>query len=173
MKRTPDSVYRYSAALVVIVLVASVCAQENAQSANFSPELMQQLEAVKTAALNDDYAFQQLAHLTENIGPRHTGSAGAKAAVEYIAAQMRELGLDVHLEKLKVRHWVRGVETASLIEYPGRAPGTEQKIILTSLGGSTSTGDGGITGELVVVNSFDQLQEHAKVGWWLGFRCLS
>jgi carboxypeptidase Q len=78
---------------------------------------MQQLQAIKTAALSDEYAYQQLAHLTENIGARPSGSAGAKAAVAYVAAQMRDLGLDVHLEEVKVRRWVRGVETAALVEY--------------------------------------------------------
>jgi len=106
------------------------------QQDNFSLKLMQQLEAIKTAALSDEYAYQQLAHLTENIGARPSGSAGAKAAVAYVAAQMRNLGLDVHLEEVKVRHWVRGVETAALVEYAGNVPGTQQKIIVTALGGS-------------------------------------
>src|SRR5690349_18018529 len=132
---------------------------------NFSLKLMQQLEAIKTAALSDEYAYRQLAHLTENIGARPGGSAGAKAAVAYVAAQMRDLGLDVHLEEVKVRHWVRGVETAALVEYPGHAPGTQQKIIVTALGGSTSTGADGITVDLVVVNDFDHLKSlgHDKV----------
>lgn len=119
---------------------------------------MKQLEAIKTAALSDNYAYQQLAFLTENIGQRSSGSAGAKAAVEYVAAQMRELGLEVHLEEVKVPHWVRGVETAELIDYPSHAPGTQQKIVLAALGGSTSTGAAGITADLIVVNSFDQLK---------------
>ncbi len=155
-------------ALVVLCLAGSawLCAQNQPQSSlpkpqskeNVSPELIEQLEAIKIAALSDDYAYQQLAHLTENIGPRPSGSAGAKAAVEYIAGQMRDLGLEVHLEEVKVRHWVRGVETAALVQYPERVPGTEQKIVLTALGGSTSTGAGGITGELIVVQDFDQLK---------------
>ncbi len=118
---------------------------------------MQQLESIKTAALNDDYAYHQLTHLTENIGPRPTGSAGAKAAVEYVAAQMRNLGLDVRLEEIKVRHWVRGTETAELIDYPGHTAGTQQKIVLTALGGSTSTGADGIAADLIVVNNFAEL----------------
>ncbi len=135
------------------------------QRESFSPELMQQLEAIKTAALSNDYAYQQLAYLTENIGPRSSGSAGAKAAVEYVAAQMRKIGLDVHLEEVKVPHWVRGIETAVLIDYPGHAPGTQQKIVLTALGGSTSTGAEGITADLVVLDNFEQLKTlgHDKV----------
>lgn len=128
------------------------------QPINLPAELIQQLESIKTAALNDDYAWQRLAHVTENIGPRPAGSPAAKAAVEYIASQMRDLGLDVYLEPIKVRHWVRGAETAALMDYPGHVPGTQQKIILTALGGSTSTGETGVTAEIVVVNNFSELQ---------------
>lgn len=125
---------------------------------NFPPALIEQLQAIKVAALSDDYAYHQLAHLTENIGPRPSGSAQAKAAVEYVADELRKLGLDVHLEEVKVPHWVRGAETAELIEYSGQAPGTSQKIVLTALGGSPATPADGLTAEVVVVNNFEELK---------------
>ena len=128
------------------------------QQENFPPQLLDQLSAIKAAALDDDYAYRQLAHLTENIGPRPTGSTQAKAAVDYVADQLRQLGLDVQLEDVKVPHWVRGAETAELIDYPGQVPGTTQKIVLTALGGSTATPAEGITADLVVVNNFDELK---------------
>jgi carboxypeptidase Q len=129
-----------------------------AEQENFPPQLLDELAAIKSAALADDYAYRQLAHLTENIGPRATGSPQAKAAVEYVAAELRKLALDVHLEEVKVPHWVRGAETAQLVEYPGQAAGTVQKIVLTATGGSTSTPVDGITSEVVVVNNFDELK---------------
>ena len=95
---------------------------------NFPPLLLQQLSAIKAAALNDDYAFRQLAHLTENIGPRATGSPQATAAAEYVAAELRKLGLEVRLQQVSVPHWVRGAETAALVEYPGMVPNTTQKL---------------------------------------------
>jgi len=116
------------------------------------------LSALRDAALSDDYAYRQLAHLTDNIGPRAIGSAQAAAAVQYVADELRELGLDVRLEQVKVPHWMRGVETAELVEYPGQAPGTNQKIVLTALGGNIPTSAEGITAEVVVVNSFDELK---------------
>jgi len=129
-----------------------------AEQANFPPQLLEELSAIKTAALSDDYAYRQVAHLTENIGPRPSGSLQAKAAVDYVAAQMRELGLEVHLEEVKVPHWVRGAETAELIEYAGQAAGTTQKIVLTALGGSTSTPAAGIVADVVVVNTLEELK---------------
>lgn len=135
------------------------------QQENFPPQLLDQLSAIKAAALDDDYAYRQLAHLTENIGPRPTGSTQAKAAVDYVASQLRQLGLEVQLEEVKVPHWVRGAETAELTDYPGQVPGTTQKIVLTALGGSTATPSEGITADLVVVNNFDELKAlgHEKV----------
>ena len=127
-------------------------------SQNFPPLLLQQLSAIKSAALNDDYAYRQLAHLTENIGPRPSGSPQARAASEYVAAELRKLGLEVRLQEVTVPHWVRGVETAALVEYPGMAPNTAQKIVLTALGGSSSTPADGLIAEVVTVDTFDELQ---------------
>jgi Iap family predicted aminopeptidase len=135
------------------------------QRENFPPQLLEQLAAIKAEALQDDYGYRQVAHLTDNIGARPSGSLQAKAAVDYVADELRKLGLDVHLEEVKVPHWLRGAETAQLTEYAGQPPGTTQKIVLTALGGSTSTGADGISADVVVVNNFDELKAlgHEKV----------
>ena len=122
-----------------------------------SPELREQLRSIRDGALTSDYAWRQLAHLTENIGPRPAGSPQAQAAAEYVAAELRQLGLDVHLEPAQVTHWVRGEEKAELVEYPGQAPGAKQRIVLAAVSGSSATPADGITAEVVVVHSFDEL----------------
>ena len=123
------------------------------------------LAVLRDAALADDYAYQQVAHLSDNIGPRPAGSPQAEAAVEYVAGELRQLGLEVQLEEVRVRHWMRGVETAELTDYPGRASGTTQKIMLTALGGNTPTPPDGITAEVVVARNFAELKAlgHEKV----------
>jgi carboxypeptidase Q len=128
-----------------------------AEQQNFPPLLLQQLSAIKAAALNDDYAYLELQHLTENIGQRQTGSPQATAAAQYVAEELRKLGLEVRLQPVTVPHWVRGEETAALVEYPGMVPGTSQKIVLTALGGSTSTPPEGLTADVITVNNFDEL----------------
>src|SRR5271154_3835409 len=125
---------------------------------NFPPLLLQQLSAIKSASLNDDYAYRQLAHLTENIGPRPTGSPQARAAAEYVAEELRHLGLDVRLQPVTGQHWVRGAETAALVEYPGMVPATAQKIVLTALGASAATPADGLTADVVTVDTFEELQ---------------
>jgi len=128
-----------------------------ADQQNFPPLLLQQLSAIKAAALNDDYAYHQVAYLTENIGPRPTGSPQARVAAEYVAGELRKLGLEVRLQPVTVPHWVRGAETAALVEYPGMVPGATQKIVLTALGSSSSTPPDGLTADVVTVNTFDEL----------------
>jgi len=136
-----------------------------AQQENFPPQLLNDLEAIKAAALSDDYAYHQVAHLTENIGGRPSGSPQAEAAVQYVASELQRLGLEVGLEEVKVPHWVRGAETAELTEYSGQAPATTQKIVLTALSSSTATPAEGIKADVVVVNTFDELKSlgHDKV----------
>jgi hypothetical protein len=119
--------------------------------------LLHELTAIREAALSDDYAYEQVAHLTENIGPRPVGSPQAQAAIEYVAGEMRKLGLEVRLEPVQARHWIRGAESAELVEYSGQAPGSTQKIVLTALGGNHPTAPEGITADVVVANSFADL----------------
>ena len=141
------------------ILSAQVIAQEpETRTANwYSPQLSAQMKQLHKAALSSDYAYTQLAHLCNNIGPRLSGSAQAQQAVQYVAAEMRQLGLEVRLEKVTVPHWVRGAESAELVEFLGQAPGTTQKIVLTALGGSVATAAEGLTAEVIVVENFDQL----------------
>jgi Iap family predicted aminopeptidase len=115
------------------------------------------MRSIMQSALASDYAYQQTAYLSNNIGPRLSGSPQAERAVEYVAAELRKLGLEVRLQKVSVPHWVRGDEKAELVEFPGMAAGTMQKVVITALGGSIATPDEGMTGEVVVVNSFDEL----------------
>src|SRR3954464_14274786 len=127
--------------LVVVTAGFSVlsCAQRpEAPTVTYPPEMMKALRQVQQAALADDYGLRQASHLTTNIGPRLSGSPQAQQAVEYMAAELRRLGLKVTLEKVMVPHWVRGEEDAQLIEFPGMAPGTTQKVYVTALGGSVA-----------------------------------
>jgi carboxypeptidase Q len=127
-------------------------------SYEYPPPLIAELKKLQKAAMTSDYAYDQLAHLCNNIGPRLSGSQQAAKAVEYVAAEMRRLGLDVQLEKVTAPHWVRGVETADLVRFEGQAQNTTQKIVLTALGGSVATPAEGITAPVVAVNNFDELR---------------
>ncbi|MCU1228387.1 MAG: peptidase [Acidobacteria bacterium] len=102
--------------------------------------------------LASSQAYETLAHLTDEIGPRLSGSKQAAAAVEWTTERFRAWGIDIRNEPVMVPHWVRGREEAQLVSH------MDQKIVLTALGGSVATPENGITAEVVEVNDFDELQ---------------
>ncbi len=145
-------------AVISFIYTLSVSAQQPSPTPLlYSEKTLEQLSKLQQAALNSDYAYQQTAYLSMNIGARLSGSAQASRAVEYVADEMRKLGLDVRLQKVTVPHWVRGEEKGELVEWKGMANGTTQKVVLTALGGSIATAPEGLTAEIVVVNNFDEL----------------
>jgi carboxypeptidase Q len=98
-----------------ILLALGVAAQTpSPQPPGLPSELTAKLARLRDAALTSDYAWRQVKHLTENIGPRLAGSRQSEAAVSYVADELRQLGLEVKLEEVMVPHWVRGEEKAEL-----------------------------------------------------------
>jgi carboxypeptidase Q len=128
----------------------------------FSDQTLADLKQLRQAALTSDYAFKQVAHLANNIGPRLTGSAQAAKAVAYVADEMKTVGCEIQLEKVMVPHWVRGIETAELTHYSGQASGTTQKIVLCALGGSVATPPQGIDADTVCVRDFEELKSKPR-----------
>ena len=94
--------------------LGKIQAQQQPAAAAWPPELIAKLEKLRDAALSNDYAFRQAAHLNENIGQRLSGLPQAQQAVDYVSGELRRLGLEVTLQKIMVQHWVRGEERARL-----------------------------------------------------------
>ena len=156
----PNRISRHFWIASVSVLAAAIplSAQSPSDGKEALPaDLVANLQKISDAALSSDYAWRQVAHLSENIGPRLSGSPQAEAAVNYVADELRRLGLEVKLEKVMVPHWVRGEERAELTSYTGQVPGTTQKIVLAALGNSASTPASGLSADVVVVNDFAEL----------------
>ena len=153
--------------LLFTIVFAFTIVVASGQTASPTPRLYSQvtihdLARLQRTAVDSDYAYRQVGYLANNIGPRLSGSAQAARAVEYVAREMRLMGLDVRLQKCLVPHWVRGEERGELIEWTGMASGTTQKVVLTALGGSIGTATEGMTGEIVVVKDFDELARLGK-----------
>src|ERR1017187_10248609 len=69
------------------------------------------------AATETDFAHQRLAELSDTFGPRFSGTTNLEAAIDWALAKMRADGLDnVHGEDVMVPHWVRGEESATMLE---------------------------------------------------------
>jgi carboxypeptidase Q len=112
------------------------------------------------AAMADSAAWDRLAYLTDTFGPRFSGSPNLELAIDWILEAMKADGLEnVRGESVMVPHWVRGEETLQILSPHNR------KLQILGLGGSVGTGPKGITGEVFVVNSYDDLvanKEKAK-----------
>ncbi|XP_012535012.2 carboxypeptidase Q-like [Monomorium pharaonis] len=101
--------------------------------------------------------WQSLATFVDKFGPRFTGTQVLEDAIDYVLNKSISLGLDnVHGEPATVPHWVRGSESATLLQ-PRR-----KDLPLLGLGYSIGTPAEGITANAVVVNSFAELKKRAK-----------
>ena len=107
-------------------------------------------------ATRDSAAWNRLAVLTETFGHRFSGSESLERAIDWTLAEMRKDGLDsVRGEPVMVPRWVRGTESIELVS-PRR-----QVLPMLGLGGSVATPAGGITADIMVVTSYDDLRARA------------
>lgn len=140
-----------------LVMITSATAATGAWSQS---EIDAQYRAVADriidAALADSSAYARLAELVDRFGHRLSGSASLEHALDWIIAQMERDGLaNVRGEPVMVPRWVRGAESAELVEPLRRA------LPMLGLGGSVGTPPGGIEAEVVVVGSWDELEARA------------
>src|SRR5678815_1483279 len=104
------------------------------------------------AALTSDHAYSRLAHLTDHIGNRLSGSQNLERGIEWAITEMKRDGLDnVRGEKVMVPHWVRGEES---LEMTAPRP---MKLAMLGLGNSVATPAEGIAAEVVVLRNFAEL----------------
>lgn len=113
-------------------------------------------DSLIAAATRDSAAYLRLGRLVDTFGPRLSGSASLEAAIDWILAEMKRDGLEnVRGERVMVPHWVRGPESATLMQ-PRR-----MRLPLLGLGGSVATPASGITAPVLVVTSFDDFRSRA------------
>ncbi|CAL8355099.1 unnamed protein product [Arctogadus glacialis] len=97
-------------------------------------------------------SYERLSNFTDAIGNRVSGSHNLELAIAYMYNAMSQDGLDVHLEPVKVPHWVRGEEGAEMV-----LP-RPKTLAMLGLGSSVGTPPEGIEAEVVVVSSFEDLK---------------
>jgi carboxypeptidase Q len=110
-------------------------------------------------ALGSTFAWDRLAVLTDTIGHRLSGSPALDRAIQWAVAEMTRDGLEnVHTERVMVPRWVRGSESAEIVE-PAR-----HQIVMLGLGDSVGTppGSDGVQADVLVVHSFEELDANAR-----------
>jgi hypothetical protein len=140
--------------LLVVVLFTSA-----AFGQNLTDQYRSTAERLINAALADHDGYSKLAYLCDRIGNRLSGSESLPRAIAWAEETMKRDGLsNVRTIPVKVPHWVRGAESAFLVA-PENKP-----LHMLGLGMSVATPPGGITGDVVVVSDFDELNRLGRAG---------
>jgi carboxypeptidase Q len=105
------------------------------------------------AAMANDFAWKRLAEFTDLHGARLSGSDNLERAIAWAAETMKADGLEnVHTEPVLVPKWVRGRESAEIVDPP------LHDVAMLGLGGTVATPPEGLEAEVLPVNSFEDLQ---------------
>lgn len=109
------------------------------------------------AATGTHRAYERLGDLVDTFGHRLSGSVALEQAIDWIVQQMENDGLDnVRTDHVMVPHWERGQESV-IMTLPRVMP-----MPMLGLGGSIGTPVGGIKAEVMVVNSFEELNQRKE-----------
>lgn len=108
-------------------------------------------------AAHSSLAYPRLAEMCDTFGPRFSGSTNLEAAIDWILEQLKSDGFEaVRGEPVVVPRWVRGEESLEqLTPRPMRLP-------VLALGGTIGTPPEGITGDVLVVTNFAELEARAS-----------
>ena len=111
----------------------------------------------RDAALSDQVALNIAEGLTTEVGQRMPGTEAEARARAWSLKKLRSLGFsNVRIETFDIPTWVRGTETAEIT-----AP-VPQKMAVTALGRSASTGEEGIEAEVVYFPTINKLKAAPK-----------
>lgn len=111
---------------------------------------------INAALADSTRAWDKLAAFTDYSGPRLAGSANLERGLDWLLTEMKKDGLaNVRGEPAMVPRWVRGKESITMLQP------READVPMLALGGSVGTPAAGITAEVLVVTSFDDLTKRA------------
>ncbi|HET9744421.1 MAG TPA: M20/M25/M40 family metallo-hydrolase [Chitinophagaceae bacterium] len=110
--------------------------------------------------LTNGKAYDNLRHLTKQIGARLAGSPQMVKAEKWGLQVMKESGADhAWLQECLVPHWVRGGRDEATASYAsGNTPRVSKRLNAIALGNSVGSGKKGVNAEVLLVNSFDELE---------------
>ncbi|MCH7716828.1 MAG: M20/M25/M40 family metallo-hydrolase [Gemmatimonadetes bacterium] len=142
--------------IVASAVIAASLTPTQARGQTIANQYREAADRLIDAALADSAAYERLSLLVDTFGPRLSGSSNLESALDWILAEMERDGLEnVRGEPVMVPRWVRGNESVELLT-PRR-----RMLPMTGLGGSIGTPPQGITAEVLVVDSWEELEARA------------
>ncbi len=110
------------------------------------------LDRLLQSARADRRAWDLVRSLCDEVGPRYPCTPGDVAGVAWAQEALRRAGAErVRAEPAAATLWERGAESCTLL-LPRK-----QGVVLSALGGSVGTGEGGIEAEVIAFTSLDAL----------------
>jgi carboxypeptidase Q len=151
VSRTKHSIMK-KALIALAATVALVPISQLAANTALPPVVLTP-DQVISQSMDDEVAWDIVEGLTTEVGPRQAGTEAEALARTWSVAKLKSLGLsNARIEEYQMPTWVRGTETAYVT-----AP-YKQKLQITALGNSGSTGDAGIEAEIAYFPTLDALR---------------
>ena len=116
------------------------------------------IKRISDDILTNGKAYENLHYLTKQIGGRLAGSPGMVKAEKWGLKTMQASGADkAWMQECMVPHWVRGGKD----EAKAVSPELKKEMILdvVALGNSIGSGKAGVSEQVLLVNSFDELEK--------------
>nr|XP_023026446.1 carboxypeptidase Q-like [Leptinotarsa decemlineata] len=121
--------------------------------ASYGPTVNRIIDALTNGKFKGG-VYNDLANFVDKFGARLSGTKNLENSIDYMLDLMKNRSLEnVHGEHAMIPHWQRGDESGELLE-PRKA-----KIGVLSLGSSVGTPSGSIQAEVLVVRSFEELEQ--------------
>ena len=115
------------------------------------------IKNIHDEALSSGKCYGWLTHLSENIGARLSGSDNYNKAADSTEGELNNLKVDtLWRQSTTVQYWDRG--TGASVEVID-ASGNSVFLNCLALGRSVGTGPEGVTGEIIEVNSLDEVEQ--------------
>jgi carboxypeptidase Q len=115
------------------------------------------LRRLADVILTDGKAYEDLRILTKSVGSRLSGNPGYYKAEVWGQKAFRDADADkVWLQECMVPHWVRGGKDSASFQAAG---GRRQGLDILALGNSVGTGATGITAPVLMIGSFEELEQ--------------
>ncbi|MBL7746030.1 MAG: M20/M25/M40 family metallo-hydrolase [Chitinophagaceae bacterium] len=137
--------------LLLAVLVSGICTALYGQKEDSAL-----IKRISDEILTNGKAYENLRHLTKKIGARLAGSPSMVKSEQWGLKLMQESGADkAWMQECLVPHWVRGGEDSAFAS----AAIKNRPLDIVALGNSTGTGPNGLVGQVLLINSFDELEK--------------
>ena len=139
----------------LLILVVATAATRAASDLDSLDRLIPDHQALYAFTHADSSLWDRVAEFCDRFPRRLSGTPVLENALDWLTQRMTNEGWTVQTQDVMVPTWIRGKESCRMVSRP------EHAMPILGLGGSVGTGGSPLTGEVLVVTSFDDLEARA------------